>query len=168
MIESLFSEKYSCLSSMSPLSRNSFDVLRFPHADGISVFHLHDLVFNLSQRHVSVFHLSCLAKIQMTLSTCFGHIKQNRKTQSLHFIAEAKCRRVNDFGITLWENHFECGTGSNSSISFDLRCGGEEDGLGNISYHGIVIPASRRYNAHAMSTSIIEWFHWPNFGLAAL
>lgn len=92
----------------------------------------------------------------MTLSAWLRHIKQNKKTTSLQFIAKAKCSRVNDFGITLSENHFKCAMGSNSSISFDLQCGGEEEGLENISYHGIVIPALELYNALAMSTSIIE------------
>lgn len=51
MIEGLFSEKCSCLA----ISGNTFDVLRFPHADGICVFHLHDLVFNFkSKAHVSI------------------------------------------------------------------------------------------------------------------
>lgn len=99
----------------------------------------------------------------MTLSAWLRHIKQNKETTSLQFIAKAKCSRANDFGITLSENHFKCAMGSNSSISFDLQCGGEEGGLGNISYHGIVIPALELYNAHAMSTSIIEWSKWPIF-----
>lgn len=92
----------------------------------------------------------------MTLSAWLRHIKQNKETTLLQFIAKAKCSRANDFGITLSENHFKCAMGSNSSISFDLQCGGEEGGLGNISYHGIVIPALELYNAHVMSTSIIE------------
>lgn len=92
----------------------------------------------------------------MTLAAWLRHIKQNKKTTSLQFIAKAKCSWVNDFSITLSENHFKCAMGSNSSVSFDLQCRGEEEGLGNISYHGIVIPALELYNAHAMSTSIIE------------
>lgn len=99
----------------------------------------------------------------MTLSAWLRHIKQNKETTLLQFIAKAKCSRANDFGITLSENHFKCAMGSNSSISFDLQCGGEEGGLGNISYHGIVIPALELYNAHAMSTSIIEHSKWPIF-----
>lgn len=92
----------------------------------------------------------------MTPSAWLRHIKQNKKTTSLQFIAKAKCNRVNDFGITLSENHFKCGIESNSSISFDLQCGGEEEGLENILYHGIVIPALELYNAYAVSTAIIE------------
>lgn len=92
----------------------------------------------------------------MTLSVWLRHIKQNKKPTSLQFIAKAKYSLVNDFGITLSENHFKCAMGSNSSVSFDLQCGGEEEGLGNISYYGIVIPALELYNVHALSTSIIE------------
>lgn len=82
--------------------------------------------------------------------------KIRKNPTCLQFIAKAECSRVNDFGITLSEKHFKCAMGSNSSISFDLHCRGEEEGLANISYHGIVIPALELYNASAMSTSIIE------------
>lgn len=71
---------------------------------------------------MSVFHLSHMARFEtMTLSAWLRHIKQNKKTTSLQFIAKAKCSWVNDFGITLSENHFKCAMGSNSSISFDLQ-----------------------------------------------
>lgn len=120
-------------------------------------------IIHLSKRHLSVFHWSCMAKKVKWLSAWLRHIKQNKETTSLQFIAKAKCSWANDFGITLSENHFKCAMGSNSSISFDLQCWGEEGGLGNISHHGIVILALELYNAHAMSTSIIEGSKWPNF-----
>lgn len=118
---------------------------------------------NSSQRRVSIFHLNHVAKFKWWLSLHGSGTSNKTRKLYLHFIAKVKCSRVNDFGITLSENHFKCAMGGNSSIAFDLQCGGEEEVLGNISYLWIVIQALELYNAHAMSTSIIGCFKWPNF-----
>lgn len=118
-------------------------------------------VINISQRQMPVFHLSHMARFEMmtlSLSAWLRHIKQNKKTTSLQFIAKAKCSCVNDFGITLSENHLKCAMGSNSSIFFDLQRGGEEEGLGHISYHGICDPCIR-----TIQCTVTEWLKYSDF-----